>query len=56
MESLVEHIPIADARWIGERLGRLSPERVGDGFRAGGFSPDEVAGYTRVVAVVASRR
>ena len=49
MESVVRHIPIADARWIGQRLGRLSREQIGDCFRAGGFSPAEVEGYTEVV-------
>jgi hypothetical protein len=49
MESIVKHIPIADARWIGDRLGRLSPEQIGDCFRAAGFSPDDVAMYGQVV-------
>ena len=49
MESVVKHVPIADARWIGSRLGQLSTEQIGDCFRAGGFSPAEVETYTRVV-------
>jgi hypothetical protein len=49
MESVAKHIPIADARWIGNRLGQLSPEQIRDCFRAAGFSPDEVEGYTRIV-------
>jgi len=49
MESVVKHIPIADARWMGERLGRLSSEQISDCFRAGGFSPAEVEGYSHVV-------
>lgn len=49
MESVVKHIPIADARWMGERLGQLSSEQISDCFRAGGFSPTEVEGYSRVV-------
>ncbi len=49
MESVAKHIPIADARWLGNRLGLLSREQIGDCFRAGGFSPAEVEGYTRVV-------
>jgi hypothetical protein len=49
MESVVKHIPIADARWMGERLGQLSSEQISDCFRAGGFSPAEVEGYSRVV-------
>ena len=49
MESVAEHIPIADARWLGKRLGQLSPEQIRDCFRAAGFSPAEVEGYARVV-------
>ena len=49
MESIPRHIPIADARWLGSLLGQLSTAQIGDCFRAGGFSPTEVEGYTRVV-------
>lgn len=49
MESVVKHIPIADARWIGNQLGQFSPEQIRDCFRAAGFSPEEVEGYARIV-------
>jgi hypothetical protein len=49
MESVTKHIPIADARWLGNLLGRLSIDQIGDCFRAAGFSPAEVEGYNRVV-------
>lgn len=49
METIVRHIPIADARWIGDRLGLLSIEQISDCFRASGFSPSDVDAYTRVV-------
>jgi hypothetical protein len=49
MESIAKGIPLADARWIGERLGRLSAQQIGDCFRAGGFAPADVETYTRVV-------
>jgi len=49
MESVTRHIPIADARWLGDLLGRFSTDQIGDCFRAAGFSPVEVEGYTRVV-------
>jgi hypothetical protein len=49
MESVTKHIPIADARWLGNRLGQFSTGQIGDCFRAAGFSPAEVEGYTRVV-------
>jgi len=45
----VKRIPIADARWIGNQLGQLTIEQIRDSFRVAGFSPDEVAGYTRVL-------
>jgi len=37
METLVRHIPIDDAHWIGGQLGRLSANQISDCFRAGGF-------------------
>jgi hypothetical protein len=49
MEGVVKGIPIADARWIGHRLGQLSTEQIRDSFRTAGFSSIEVAGYTRIV-------
>jgi len=49
MESIARHIPIEDARWIGNRLGQLSVEQIRDCFRSASFSPDEVEGYTRIV-------
>jgi hypothetical protein len=47
--SMGKNIPIADARWIGNRLGQFSAEQIGDCFRAAGFSPAEVEGYTKAV-------
>jgi len=49
MESVAKHIPIADARWLGSRLGQFSSEQIRDCFRAAGFTPAEVEGYTRAV-------
>lgn len=49
MESVAQHIPIADARWIGDRLGQLSAGQISDVFRTAGFLPAEVEGYTQVV-------
>lgn len=49
MESVVRHIPIADARWMGDRLGELSPEQVRDCFRAAGYPPADVDAYAGVV-------
>lgn len=49
IESMGKNIPIADARWLGNRLGQFSPEQIGDCFRGAGFSPAEVEGYTKAV-------
>jgi hypothetical protein len=49
MQEIVKGIPIADARWLGDRLGRLSLEQIRDCFRASGFSPVEVEIYAQAV-------
>ncbi len=49
MEGIVKQVPLADARWIGDRLGRLSTDQIRDTFRASGFSPEDVEVYTGVV-------
>ena len=49
MESIVKGIPIADARWIGDRLGQLSAAQITDCFRASGFSPADIEVYTQAV-------
>ena len=49
MESVTRDIPLADARWLGNLLGQFSTDQIGDCFRAGGFPPAEVEGFTRVV-------
>jgi hypothetical protein len=49
METVVKRIPIADARWIGSQLGKLSAAQIQDAFRTSGFSPSDVEGYTKVV-------
>jgi hypothetical protein len=41
MERIVKHVPLADARWIGARLGRLSRAQIRDCFSAAGFSQDD---------------
>jgi hypothetical protein len=44
-----EHIPRDDAKWMGQLLARLSPRQISDAFRAAGYSPEEVDGFSRVV-------
>jgi len=47
--KVAQHIPRADAKWLGQRLGRLSERQIRDCFRAAGYSPDEADAYARVV-------
>ena len=49
MEQLTKHIPRSDARWLGQRLTRLSEKQLRDGFRAAGYTPSEVDGYTKAL-------
>ncbi len=44
-----KHIPRADARWVGLLLSRVSPNQIRDVFRAAGYSPQEVEGFTEVL-------
>ena len=47
MEKITKHIPRADAKWLGQRLSRLTDSQIRDGFRAAGLwgrrrrDPDE---------------
>jgi len=49
MENVTKHIPRADAKWLGQLLGQLSEEQIRDCFRAAGYTPSEVEGYTKEV-------
>jgi hypothetical protein len=49
MELITKRIPRADARWLGHRLAMLSEEQVRDGFRAGGYTPEETEIFTRAM-------
>jgi hypothetical protein len=42
-------IPRADAKWLGALLSKLSADQIRDCFRAAGYSPEEVEGYTKAV-------
>jgi hypothetical protein len=44
-----KHIPRGDARWIGQVLARISPNQIRDAFRAAGYSPREVEGFTAAI-------
>lgn len=42
-------IPRRDASWMGQLLGRLSPEQIRDAFRAAGYAPQDVEAFATVV-------
>jgi hypothetical protein len=49
MAEITKHIPLADAKWLGQRLALLSVDQIHDCFRAAGYTPKEVDGYTATV-------
>ena len=49
MQGIVKDIPREHAKWLGQVLGQLSREQIRDGFRAAGYSAEEVDGFAIVV-------
>jgi len=49
MQGIAKDIPRTHAKWLGQLLGKLSTEQIRDGFRAAGYSPQEAAGFAKVV-------
>ena len=49
MKEVTQHIPRADAKWLGARLSQLSESQIRDCFRAAGYAPEEVEGYAKAV-------
>lgn len=49
LEWIGKDIPIADARWIGGIMAKLSPEQIQAAFGAAGYSPKQVVGFSRVL-------
>ena len=47
--EMMRNITIADAKWIGGWLSRLSDGQLEDAFRAANYSPDEVRMLSRAV-------
>jgi hypothetical protein len=45
----LEGVSVESARWMGERLARLSDRQLADAFRASGFGSRETAIYTRAL-------
>jgi hypothetical protein len=50
MEEITKHIPRADAKWLGERLSRITGEQVRDAFRTAGYGPADVESLTAAIA------
>jgi hypothetical protein len=49
LEGIANHVPRADARWIGKLLAHLSPMQIREAFRAAGYPPEEVEGFSAVI-------
>ena len=47
--SMLDHINIEDARWMGELLARLSDRQISDAFRAANYTPEEIDILTEAV-------
>ncbi len=48
-KNLFEDITVADARWLSNRLKRLSDEQLRDAFRAANYSPQDVEALAQAV-------
>jgi hypothetical protein len=49
VSSIAEDLPIQHVEWIGRLLAQLTTRQISDAFRAGGFQPSEVEGFTQEV-------
>lgn len=49
MRWIGRHISRVHARWMGDLLAQLSPQQIRDAFRAGGYSPQQVEAFSRIV-------
>jgi hypothetical protein len=49
MRWIGREVPIEDAKWMGGLLAKLSDGQIRDAFRAAGFSPEEIDGFSTIV-------
>lgn len=49
MRWIGNHVPRADAKWIGSLLAQLSTRQIEDAFRAGGYPAEKAAAFAQVV-------
>jgi len=47
--GMLDKVTVADARWLGGWLARLSERQIGDAFRAANYTPEEVRIFTGAV-------
>ncbi len=47
--DLFKGITVEQARWVGERLSRLTDQQISDAFRAANYTPEEIQAYTIAV-------
>ena len=47
--GMLKKVTVADARWLGGWLARLSERQIGDAFRAANYTPEEVRIFTGAV-------
>jgi len=47
--ELLDHVTVADAKWIGSLLAQLSDQQIEDAFRAANFTPEEIQILTPAV-------
>ena len=47
--GMLKKVTVADARWLGGWLSRLSERQIGDAFRAANYTPEEVRIFTGAV-------
>jgi hypothetical protein len=49
MRWIGHRVPRADAKWVGSLLAQLSADQINDAFRSGGYPPEQVAAFTKIV-------
>jgi hypothetical protein len=49
LEHLGRNVPLADARWLGQLLARLTPNQLQDAFRAAGYSPEDTQAFVQLL-------
>jgi hypothetical protein len=49
MEQITRHIPRGDAKWLGQRLSKLTNRQIRDGFRAAGYGVGDIDILTKTI-------